>query len=68
MIVPKKRFTQRTKKDNILFVDEAISSKKTDLGFDLTIVADNFQALNSKEKDTMICFMAKCIGTLINYL
>jgi autotransporter translocation and assembly factor TamB/Tfp pilus assembly major pilin PilA len=47
-----KRFTIKDEKDNDLVVDGSISSKNlTNPGFDLTIVADNFQALNSKEKD-----------------
>ena len=46
------QFTIKDEKNNDLVVDGSISSKNlTNPGFDLTVVADNFQALNSKEKD-----------------
>jgi len=46
------QFTIKDEKDNDLVIDGSISSKDlTNPGFNLTVVADNFQALNSKEKD-----------------
>jgi hypothetical protein len=54
------RFTIKDQKNNALLINGAINTKNfSNPGFDLTLDADNFQALNSKRK-TMICFMAKC--------
>lgn len=46
------QFTIKDEKDNDLVIDGTIDSKDlTNPGFNLTVVADNFQALNSKESD-----------------
>ncbi|MFT5252671.1 MAG: hypothetical protein ACI87N_001687, partial [Flavobacteriales bacterium] len=46
------RFTIKDQKNNALLINGAITIKNfSNPGFDLTLDADNFQALNSKEKD-----------------
>ncbi|UQD56755.1 translocation/assembly module TamB [Flavobacterium sp. K5-23] len=46
------RFTVKDEKDNDLVINGKINSSNfNNFGFDLTLDADNFQALNSKEKD-----------------
>ena len=46
------RFTIKDQKNNALLINGAITTKDfSNPGFDLTLDADNFQALNSKEKD-----------------
>ena len=45
-------FTIKDEKDNDLVVNGNLNSEDlTNLGFDLTVKADNFKAINSKEKD-----------------
>jgi hypothetical protein len=59
------RFTIKDQKTMPFWSTEPLILKNfSNPGFDLTLDADNFQALNSKRK-TMICFMAKCIWTII---
>jgi hypothetical protein len=45
------RFTIKDQKNNALLINGAINTKNfSNPGFDLTLDADNFQALNSKKR------------------
>jgi autotransporter translocation and assembly factor TamB len=51
------RFTIKDEKDNDLVINGEINSSNfSNFGFDLTLDADNFQALNSKQKDNDLFF------------
>lgn len=51
------RFTIKDEKDNDLVINGEINSSNfNNFGFDLTLDADNFQALNSKQKDNDLFF------------
>jgi hypothetical protein len=51
------RFVIKDEKGNDLTINGKIDSKKfSNLGFDLTIDADNFKAINSKEKDNSLYY------------
>jgi hypothetical protein len=51
------RFTIKDEKDNDLVINGKINSSNfNNFGFDLTLDADNFQALNSKQKDNDLFF------------
>lgn len=56
-IVSFNQFTIKDEKDNNLIIDgKLITSDYSNIGFDLGIVAKNFKAINSKEKDNKVYY------------
>ncbi|MNS53078.1 hypothetical protein D3C72_858220 [compost metagenome] len=60
-------FSISDSEDNLLVVDgRVLTTNYTDYGFDLTVNADNFKALNSKEKDNDLYYGDLFIDTKLS--